>query len=95
MQKKLDPAKLTLGIKKEITKEHVTPSADKKIETVVKRIHEKNANEIETGSGEPTRRTTMDIPVPLHKKISHRALDKELTLKDYFLELAKKDLGEA
>ena len=87
MSKKLNPDKLTLGIRKEVRKEFSTPNKD--IETVVQKIH----SAVPVAVREETRRTTLDIPKDLHKKISRRALDKDLTLKDYFLELASRDLG--
>jgi hypothetical protein len=92
MQKKLDASKLTLGTKKEISKDQ-KQSDENNIETVVKKIHENSLHPSDDALKEPTKRTTLDIPKPLHKIISRHALDKDLTLKDYFLELAKKDLG--
>jgi len=91
MQKKLDASKLILGTKKEISKEPVTPTIENNIETVIKKIHEKSQPSDDVK--EATKRTTLDIEKSLHKKISRHVLDKDLTLKDYFLELAKKDLN--
>ena len=86
MSKKINPEKLTLGIKREFRKE--TPNASNEIETLVQKIHA-----VPEVRQEETRRFTLDIPKDLHKKISRQALDKDLTLRAYFIELAKKDLG--
>ncbi len=81
--KKLDSSKL-LGPKIDIIKE--TPYNN--IETAIKKIHETKPVE------EKTTRSTLDIPVSLHKKIKQQMLNNDIkTLKDYFLDLAKKDLG--
>lgn len=86
MSKKINPEKLTLGIRKDFRKD--TPKAINEIETLIKKIHA-----VSQSSEEETKRTTLDIPKALHKRISRRALDKDLTLKDYFLELAELDLS--
>lgn len=81
--KKLDSSKL-LGPKIDIVKE----SRNGNIESAIKQIHETKQVE------EKTTRSTLDIPVSLHKKIKQQMLNKDIkTLKDYFLDLAKKDLG--
>ena len=87
MSKKINPEKLTLGIKKDFRKDK--PSGSSNIENIVQQIHSNKAQ----GREEETKRTTMDIPKGLHKTISRHALDKDLTIKDYFLGLAKKDIG--
>ena len=86
MSKKINPDKLTLGIRKDFRKD--TPRASNDIESLVQKIHA-----VPHGREEETKRTTLDIPKDLHKKISRHALDKDLTLKAYFIELAKKDMG--
>ncbi|OLY95612.1 hypothetical protein SAMN05444008_13015 [Cnuella takakiae] len=93
---KLDPNKLVLPGKKEISKP-ATNSQPQLVETAVQKIHEQPEN----GAGdskpkkqeEVTRRTTLDIPESLHKAIKRRLIDNGQTIKDYFLDLAKKDLG--
>jgi len=81
--KKLDSSKL-LGPKIEIIKEN----PHNNIETAIKQIHKTKQVE------EKTTRSTLDIPVSLHKKIKQQMLNNDIkTLKDYFLDLAKKDLG--
>ena len=86
MSKKINPEKLTLGIKKEFRKD--SPRASN-IDSLVQKIHSNAGQGIE----EETKRTTLDIPKSLHKTISRHALDKDLSLKDYFLGLAMKDIG--
>jgi hypothetical protein len=94
--KKFDADKLTLGLKREIVKEVKAQPVTQLLERAVGEIHEgatqkpvANEKKKET---EPTKRTTVDIPVSLHKLISKHLVDKEQTLRDYFLELARKDL---
>ena len=89
MSKKLDASKLTLNIKKDFSKPEETKPVSK-IDEIVKSIHQP-ANEKE--KNEATKRTTVDVPVSLHKRIAHHVLDKDLTIKEYFLNLAKKDLA--
>jgi hypothetical protein len=86
MAKMINPDKLTLGIRKEFKKD--VPNSGNDIENLVQKIHA-----VPVAKGEETRRFTLDIPKDLHKKISRHALDKDLTLRAYFIELAKKDLG--
>jgi len=90
MSKKLDATKLTLGIKKQINKERDNNESLDQIDKVIQNFHDGHPKNL---FHECTKRTTLDIPKALHKKIAQRALDKELYLKDYFLGLAKKDLG--
>jgi hypothetical protein len=87
MSKKINPEKLTLGIRKEFRKDN--PRASSNIDSLVQKIHSNTTQ----GREEETKRTTLDIPKSLHKTISRHALDKDLTLKDYFINLAKKDIG--
>lgn len=83
--KKSDTSKLTLGTKKEVLKNE---SAN--IEPAISQIHNPVS---EKPVAESTKRTTVDIPESLHKKIKKKLVDKDQTIKDYFLELAAKDLG--
>lgn len=92
---KLDPTKLTLPGKKTIAKPDAFKQADT-VETAVRQIHEapgKGVGEDKPKEKEQTKRTTLDIPETLHKQIKRRLVDDGLTIKDYFLQLAKKDLG--
>jgi hypothetical protein len=87
MSKKINPEKLTLGIKKDFRKD--SPKANSNIDSLVQKIHSTTGQ----GMEEETKRTTLDIPKSLHKKISRHTLEKDLSLKDYFLGLAMKDMG--
>jgi hypothetical protein len=95
--KKFDTDKLTLGLKKELVKEVNPKPALASIEKAIEEIHpaavQKPPADEKKKEWEPTKRTTVDIPVSLHKTISKHLVDKDQTLRDYFLELAKKDLN--
>lgn len=84
--KKLDTSKLTLGTKKDVVKNQTI-----NIESAIDQIHSSEINNKPVA--EATKRTTLDIPESLHKKIKRKLIDKDQTIKDYFLELASKDLG--
>lgn len=90
MVKKLDPNKLTLGLKKELRKENTDSISENKINLAIEQIH--TSGIVSKEKTEPTKRTTLDIPKSLHKQICQRALDKDLSLKDYFLDLVKAEL---
>lgn len=83
MQKRFDATKLISGIKKDFS----NTTQEDTIEQAVQLIHK-----TDNKSDEATKRTTLDIPKSLHKKIAQRALDKDLSLKEYFLQLVEKDL---
>ena len=90
MATKLDSNKLVIGLKKEFKKSEFL-NDEKSVESAIKKIHladEKEKN-IEDKS---TKRITLDIEKPLHRKIVNRLLDKDVTFREYFLDLAKKDL---
>lgn len=95
--KKFDTDKLTLGLKKELVKElkpkPVLTSIEKAIEEIHPGVVQKPLADEKKKEVEPTKRTTVDVPVSLHKAISKHLVDKDQTLRDYFLELAKKDLN--
>jgi uncharacterized protein YdeI (YjbR/CyaY-like superfamily) len=90
--KKIDASKLLLGAKKTVLK---TVADEKKkgksIETLISSIHSENKQGLPP---EETKRTTIDIPKNLHKRINQRILDKDIpSMKEYFLNLALLDLG--
>lgn len=59
------------------------------IESAVKQIHQ-----VPVGK-EKTSRVSVDTPVSMLKDIKRRMLDRDIkTIKDYFLDLARKDLSE-
>jgi hypothetical protein len=94
--KKFNPDMLTLGLKKEVVKDAMAKPAVGLIEKAVEEIHvgqgAKALADEKKKEIEPTKRTTVDIPVSLHKLICKHLVDKDQTLRDYFLELARKDL---
>lgn len=93
--KKLDASKLTLGTKKDVVKNGSSKQQDQ-VESAIQQIHEKPEGRGEAARPvyqEPTKRTTLDIPESLHKEIKRHLIDRGETIKDYLLNLAKKDLG--
>jgi hypothetical protein len=95
--KKFSPDVLTLGLKRELVKDVNPKPAVSLIERAVEEIHERQGIKAPADEKkkemEPIKRTTVDIPVSLHKLICKHLVDKDQTLRDYFLELARKDLG--
>jgi hypothetical protein len=72
------------------TIEEETPKVvERVVEKIVYRIPEPEPK-VET---EITKRVTLDIPLSLHAEIKMNTFRKGLTIKDYLLDLAKKDLG--
>lgn len=59
------------------------------MEKAVKSIHQTQK------SSERNKRVTIDLPISLYKKIHGKTIEEEITLKDYFLTLAEKDLKNA
>jgi hypothetical protein len=43
--------------------------------------------------GDKTKRITLDIPLPLHAKIKMRCFEQGVTMKDFLLDLAARELG--
>jgi hypothetical protein len=90
-----DLEKLNLGkAKKVVKKKEDTSSTDE----AVKLIHETESEEEakpkrRKKKKEPTKRVTLDIPISLHKEIRKGTFDMGVTMKDYFLDLARKDMG--
>ncbi len=91
MAGKLDSNKLVIGLRKDFKKPE-NQSEELAVETVIKKIHAAGEKE-KVIVGKATKRITLDIDKPLHKQIAIRLMDKDVTFKDYFLDLAKKDLG--
>ena len=90
--KKIDANKLLLGAKKTVLKAVADENKkENSIETLISNIHEGNKKGTAV---EETKRTTIDIPKSLHKRINQRILDKDIpSMKEYFLNLALLDLG--
>ena len=71
------------------------PAKPAKMEAAVKAIH---ANPLPrmvkpTKTDERTLRVTLDIPLSLHAQIRTRTFQDGISMKEYFLELAKKEMG--
>ena len=73
---------LTLNAKKEVVKNNPVD-----VEKAIQQIHESKPVQ-----QEGTKRTTLDIPISLHKKIKMKLIDKGQTIRNYFLELVEKDM---
>lgn len=85
--KKADFDKLVLGTKRNF------PEVPKpvNIENAVKQIHEASPEIPE--EKEKTSRVSVDTPVSMLKQIKRKMLDRDIKyIKDYFLDLARKDL---
>jgi uncharacterized protein YdeI (YjbR/CyaY-like superfamily) len=93
MKKKFDADKLTLGSKKAVLKSVAGENnKGKSIETLISSIHAESKQGLPP---EETKRTTIDIPKSLHKRINQRILDKDIpSMKEYFLNLATLDLDK-
>lgn len=82
-KKDLDFGKLDLSPKKPI-KRTSTPS--EKTETAVKSIHQPKPQE-------RIKRITIDFPISTYKQIRAKTIEEEMTLKEYFIGLVERDLG--
>lgn len=91
MANKLDPLKLTTGLKRDLIKDSGRVNPDL-VEVAVKNIHAADEKKKDLGS-KSTKRITLDIDKLLHKKIVWHVLEMDMTMKDYFIRLARKDLG--
>lgn len=80
---KTDLSKL-LGQKLPVKKEE----GPNPIDLAVRAIHSPSAKK------DKLRRLTIDIPPDLHLEIKRRALDAGITMRDYFILLAERDLGK-
>lgn len=89
-KKNIDYSKLQLGSKKTIRKpaEAKPTSAD----AAVQQIHKAAEEVIKPIEKERTKRVTLDIPISLHAEIRKKTFDMGITMKKYFLDLAKEDL---
>jgi hypothetical protein len=62
-------------------------------EPIVMLVSEIKMDEEPVPKNEITKRVTLDIPLSLHAEIKMNTFRKGITIKDYLLELARKDLG--
>lgn len=86
---KTDYSKLALGKKRPVKKAAKINVETDKVDKIVDKIHSTASPQKENI---PTKRITLDIPIPLHRKVRNRAYDLDITMKRYFLDLARKDL---
>lgn len=104
--KKTDYSKLTLGSKIPLTKTEVAPpkavtvpfpEKTEKLEKAVSVIHaQKSASQKivkPMKTQERTLRVTLDIPLSLHAQIKTKTFQSGISMKEFFLELAKKDMA--
>jgi hypothetical protein len=105
--KKVDYNKLSLGVKLPVKKTVETP-VETVVEQAVSNIHPPSVSQpvappppaaAVVAEPEPvevrerTLRVTLDIPQGLHAEIRTYTFRKGVTMKEYFLDLAKKDIG--
>ena len=89
-KKNIDFGKLDLGTKKPVKKP--AGSSTTVSDQAVEKIH-KQAEEAKKTPKERTKRVTLDIPLSLHAAIRKHTFDEGITMKEYFLTLAKADIG--
>jgi hypothetical protein len=73
--------------------ETIEKGTPKIVERVVEKIVYRTPEPEPKVETEITKRVTLDIPLSLHAEIKMNTFRKGLTIKDYLLDLAKKDLG--
>lgn len=104
--KKTDYSKLTLGSKIPVKKEEpivtaIISTPIEELDKVVSAIHGEKEKEVTTNvklvkpmkTEERTLRVTLDIPLSLHAQIRTKTFNDGISMKEYFLSLAKKDMG--
>jgi hypothetical protein len=90
-KKNIDYSKLQLGGKKSVRK----PKEVKEVipDVAVQQIHQQeDTQQPIKPPKERTKRVTLDIPISLHAEIRKRTFDMGITMKQYFLDLAREDL---
>ena len=72
-----------------------TPKQPTKMEAAVKAIHATSLPRMmkPTKTEERTLRVTLDIPLSLHAQIRTKTFQEGISMKEYFLEMAKKEMG--
>ncbi|MEM6699169.1 MAG: hypothetical protein AAF599_12275 [Bacteroidota bacterium] len=92
-KKNIDYSKLQLGSKKSIRKPQPKDEKQTVADVAVQKIHQQA--EIKSSmveEKERTKRVTLDIPISLHAEIRKKTFDMGITMKKYFLDLAREDL---
>jgi hypothetical protein len=75
--------------------EKVEKTAKMKVDKAVSVIHAAPKIMKPMKTDERTLRVTLDIPLSLHAQIRTQTFQKGISMKEYFLELAKKEMGLA
>ncbi len=72
-----------------------SPKQPTKMEAAVKAIHATPLPRMmkPTKTEERTLRVTLDIPLSLHAQIRTKTFQEGISMKEYFLEMAKKEMG--
>lgn len=81
-KKELDFGKLDMKKKPEVIKSSTSLDTEKAIELIHNQSEEK----------ERTKRVTIDLPFSLYVEIKKKIVEEEKTMKDYFIELADKNV---
>jgi len=97
---KIDMSKLTLGKAKPVKKkaETNTETVTTVDEIAVQEIHKKETTkakpvEPKSESKEKIVRITVDVYKKMHKAIKMKAMNEDVTIREYIIKLVEKDLG--
>jgi len=93
---KIDLTKLSLGKAKPIKKRktNLNPSETTSEELAIQKIHDQEEVKIPAPPKEPIIRITVDVVKSMHKAIKMKAMNLDLTIKDYIITLVEKDLKQ-
>ena len=93
---KIDLSKLSLGTAKPLKKKPTTVvKKEAEVDDVaVKMIHDKKEKKAvpPPPKEEPTVRITVDVYKSMHRAIKLRAMDNDITIREYIIRLVQKDL---
>lgn len=91
---KIDMSKLTLGSAKPIVKKTTTTVKKEAIvdEIAVEKIHKKEDKKPKISPTEPLVRITVDVFKSMHKAIKMKAMNNDVTIREYIVTLVEKDL---
>jgi len=92
---KIDMSKLSLGSAKPVKKKPATAVVKKEAEVddvAVQMIHEKKKTKPAPPKKEPIVRITVDVFKSMHRAIKIRAMDNDVTIREYIIKLVEKDL---
>lgn len=91
---KIDMSKLSLGSAKPLKKKTtaVTKKEAEVDDVAVKMIHDKKEKKPTPPPKEPIVRITVDVYKSMHRAIKIRAMDNDVTIREYIIRLVQKDL---